>query len=125
MRAIEDPALVAELADRRIPLEICPVSNVATGVYEDVASVPLPALRDAGVVVTLNSDDPSMFDAWLTDVYVAARDAWQLTDAELADLARAAVAASFADDDVKSTVRTGIDAWLAAPVAPAHEPAVP
>ena len=47
VRAIEDPALVAELADRRIPL-ICPVSNVATGVYDDVASVPLPALRDAG-----------------------------------------------------------------------------
>jgi adenosine deaminase len=125
VRAIEDPALVAELADRRIPLEICPVSNVATGVYDDVASVPLPALRDAGVVVTLNSDDPSMFDAWLTDVYAAARDAWGLADAELADLAHAAVASSFADDDVKTTVRTGIEAWLAAPVAPAHEPAVP
>ena len=76
-------------------------------------------------MVTLNSDDPSMFDAWLTDVYAAARDAWRFTDAELADLARAAVTVSFADDDVKTTVNTGIDAWLAAPVVPAQEPAVP
>ncbi|HEV8088514.1 MAG TPA: adenosine deaminase [Actinomycetota bacterium] len=125
VRAVEDPALVAELADRRLPLEICPVSNVATGVYERIEDVPLLALRDAGVPVTLNSDDPTMFGGWLTDVYAAARDAWQLSDAELADLAHTAVQVSFADEDRKTLLRDGIDAWLAAPVAPAKAPAIP
>lgn len=125
VRASEDPALVAELADRRLPLEICPVSNVATGVYRRIEDVPLPALRDAGVPVTINSDDPTMFGGWLTDVYAAARDAWGLSDAELADLARTAVDVSFAEDDRKAALRDGIDTWLAAPVAPAEEPAIP
>jgi adenosine deaminase len=125
VRAIEDAALVTELADRRIPLEICPVSNVATGVYERIADVPLLALRDAGVPVTLNSDDPTMFDGWLTDVYVAVRDAWALTDEDLAGFARAAVDASFAEDERKAALRRDIDAWLASPVAPAEEPAIP
>jgi adenosine deaminase len=125
VRAIEDPAVVAELVDRRIPLEICPISNVATGVYERVGQVPLIALRDAGVTVTLNSDDPTMFDSWLTDVYAAARDAWDLDDTDLADLARAGVDASFADEDRKRALRADIGAWLTSPVAPAHEPAVP
>jgi adenosine deaminase len=125
VRAIEDAALVAELAERRIPLEICPVSNVATGVYDRIEDVPLIALRDAGVRVTLNSDDPTMFGAWLIDVYGAARDAWTLGDAELADLARASVDASFAADDRKHALRTEIDTWLAAPVAPSEAPAVP
>lgn len=125
VRAAEDRAVVELLAERRIPLEICPVSNVATGVYERIEDVPLLALRDAGVPVTLNSDDPTMFGARLTEVYAASRDAWALTDADLADLARAAVDASFADEDRKRAIGLGIDAWLAAPVAPAHEPAVP
>ena len=125
VRSIEDPSLVADLAARRIPLEICPVSNVATGVYDRIEDVPLLALRDAGVPVTINSDDPTMFGGSLTDVYAAVRDAWQLSDADLADLARTAVDASFAEEERKIALREGIDAWLATPVAPAHEPAVP
>ena len=73
VRAIEDPSLVEELARSRLPLEICPLSNVATGVYPDLGSHPFPALRDAGVVVTLNSDDPALFGGWLTEVYAVAR----------------------------------------------------
>ena len=72
-------------------------------------------LREAGVVVTLNSDDPPMFGAWLTDVYVAARAEWSLHDEDLAEIAGAGVRASFADDDVKAAVLGAIDAWLAAP----------
>jgi adenosine deaminase len=125
VRAIEDAALVAELADRRIPLEICPVSNVATGVYERIKDVPLIVLRDAGVPVTINSDDPTMFGGWLSEVYAAARDAWALTDEDLAGFARAAVDASFAEDERKIALRGEIDAWLATPVAPAEEPAIP
>ena len=113
VRSIEDRALVEHLTEVQIPLEICPVSNVATGVYPSLQAHPLPRLREAGVVVTLNSDDPPMFGAWLDDVYAAARDAWGYSDDDLAALARAGVAASFADADLKRDVLDGIDAWLA------------
>jgi adenosine deaminase len=121
VRAIEDPRLVEELARRAIPLEVAPISNVATGVFPSLAEHPLLALRDAGVVVTLNSDDPPMFGAWLTTVYEAAREAWRLDDDALADLARASVRASFADTESKDELLRGIDAWVFGdpPVAPA------
>src|SRR5207253_3535834 len=77
VRSIEDPRLVEELATRGIPLEIAPVSNVATGVYASLDDHPFRDLRDAGVAVTLNSDDPSMFGGWVDDVFRAARDAWR------------------------------------------------
>ena len=113
VRAIEDPRLVRELADRAIPLEVAPISNVATGVYRSLEDHPFMALLRAGVVVTLNSDDPSMFGAWLTDVFAHARDAWSLADEDLAEIARVGVRASFADDHVKGDLLAGIDAWLA------------
>lgn len=115
VRSIEDPRLVDELADRAIPLEVSPVSNVATGVYGSLAEHPFARLRDAGVVVTLNSDDPSMFGGWVDGVYVAARDTWGFTDDELAVLSATAVDASFADEDTKRKLRSGIEAWLATP----------
>jgi adenosine deaminase len=113
--AIDDPALVRELADRALPLEISPVSNVATGASASFESHPFMALRDAGVVVTLNSDDPPMFGAWLADVYERARDTWGLGDAELAELARTAVRTSFADEDRKRGILRDIDGWIGAP----------
>jgi adenosine deaminase len=114
VHAIDDPALVEELARSQLPLEVCPVSNVATRAYPDLATHPFPRLRAAGVVVTLNSDDPPMFGGWLSDVYEAARDAWALTDADVAAIARTSVDASFADDALKAGVRAGIDEWLVA-----------
>ena len=122
VRAIEDPALVAELVRTGLPLEICPLSNVATGVYPDLASHPFPALRDAGVVVTLHSDDPTMFGGWLSDVFARSQLAWELSDDDLADLARTAVRVSFADEATKATLLRDIDSWL---VASPPEPAVP
>jgi adenosine deaminase len=121
VRAIEDPALVAELARTALPLEICPLSNLATGVYPDLASHPFPALRAAGVVVTLHSDDPAMFGGWISDVYAAAKEAWGLTDDDLADLARTAVRVSFADDRTKTALLADIDDWLVtSPQGPAR-----
>jgi adenosine deaminase len=115
VRSIEDPALVAELAARAIPLEVCPISNVATGVFGSLAAHPFPRLREAGVVVTLNSDDPPMFGAWLTEVFEAARRAWGYEDHELAAIAADGVRASFADAERKAALVAEIDAWLAAP----------
>jgi len=114
VRSIEDPHLVEELATRGIPLEIAPVSNVATGVYASLDDHPFSRLRDAGVVVTLNSDDPSMFGGWVDGVFEVARDTWGLSDDTLAELAAAGVRASFADDGMKANLLAGIDAWLAA-----------
>ena len=115
VRSIEDPRLVEELATRGIPLEIAPVSNVATGVYASLDDHPFTRLRDAGVVVTLNSDDPSMFGGWVDDVFRAARDTWRFSDDVLAELAAAGVRASFADDTTKATLLAGIDEWLDRP----------
>ena len=67
VRAIEDPALVAYLAERRIPLDVCPSSNICLGVYPDLDAHPLRRLREAGVTMTINSDDPPLFNTSLND----------------------------------------------------------
>ena len=74
VRAVEDPALVAELAERGTVLEVCPTSNVVLGAYPSYAEHPFPVLRAAGVKVTLGSDDPPYWDASIRGEYdVAAR----------------------------------------------------
>lgn len=70
IRSIDDPQLIAYLRDHRIPLEVCPISNVRTGVVRDIAAHPIRLLDEAGVYVTINSDDPPMFNTTLTDEYL-------------------------------------------------------
>jgi adenosine deaminase len=113
VRSIEDPRLVGELAEREIPLEVSPISNVATGVYGSLDEHPFTRLREAGVVVTLNSDDPVMFGAWVDVVYRVAGDAWSLTDEELAAISATAIRASFADQETKRDLIVAIGDWLA------------
>src|SRR5215468_735164 len=72
VRCLEDPELVAELRDRQIPLEVCPTSNVCLGVAPSLAEHPLPRLLDEGLYLTINSDDPPMFNTTLTDEYLRA-----------------------------------------------------
>ncbi|MBO0726569.1 MAG: adenosine deaminase [Blastocatellia bacterium] len=72
VRCLEDPELVAELRDRQIPLEVCPTSNVCLGVAHSLDEHPLPRLLDEGLYVTINSDDPPMFNTTLTDEYLRA-----------------------------------------------------
>jgi aminodeoxyfutalosine deaminase len=112
-----DPALLAHLAERRIPLEVCPTSNVATRVVDRLEDHPLPAMVEAGVVVTVNSDDPPMFGTTLSGEYAVAADLLGLDERGVADLALAAVDASFAPDDVRRRLRAEIEAhhaaWLA------------
>ncbi len=115
IRALEDPALVAELRHRHVPLAVCPSSNVALGLVPSLAAHPLPALLAAGLVVTLNTDVPSATGATLPGEYAAVRDAFGWDDDVLAGLARAAVDASFAPADTRRRLHAGIDAWLAAP----------
>jgi adenosine deaminase len=69
VRCLEDGALVQELRERRIPLEVCPTSNVCLAVFSDLASHPLPRMIEQGLFVTINSDDPPMFNTSLTNEY--------------------------------------------------------
>jgi adenosine deaminase len=92
--AADDPALVERLARERIALTMCPLSNRELKVTPDLAQHPLKRLLDAGVPVTVNSDDPAYFGGYLADNYAAAHDALGLTRAELAQLARNSITAS-------------------------------
>ena len=96
---------MAVLAERGIPLEISPTSNLATRVVERIEEHPLRALRDAGVIVTINSDDPPMFNTTLNREYEIAADLLDLDQAGLGALAVAAVDASFAPEPVKARLR--------------------
>jgi adenosine deaminase len=104
VRAIEDPALVAELAERGIVLEVCPSSNVALGLYPTFADHPLGALRAAGVRVTLGSDDPPYFGCSIGSEYALAEQYQGLEEGQLLEITRHAVMAAFADDALKSAL---------------------
>jgi aminodeoxyfutalosine deaminase len=112
--AAQDPALLVHLAAEGIPLEVCPSSNVATRAVPSLAEHPLPTFVEAGVVVTINSDDPPMFGTTLNKEYDVAADLLGLDEAGVADLARAAVRASWAPDDVKVRIQGEIDAYAGA-----------
>jgi adenosine deaminase len=98
VRCEEDPALVARLAERQIPLTVCPVSNVKLRVFPDLASHNLKRLLDAGVCVTVNSDDPSYFLGYVNDNYAGCEEALGLTPEDLYRLARNSFTAAFLED---------------------------
>lgn len=109
--SVEDPALLEHLAEHRIPLEVCPSSNVATRAVESLEQHPLARLRDAGVVVTINSDDPPMFGTTLNAEYEIAADLLDLDARGVADLATTAVDVSFAPEGTKAQLHDEIQAW--------------
>ena len=111
VRAMEDPDLVARLAEERIPLTVCPLSNVRLKVFEEIARHPFKEMRDAGLLVTVNSDDPAYFGSYVNDNYRALRDTFELSEAELADLARNSFEASFLDDAEKQAYLREVDAY--------------
>jgi adenosine deaminase len=105
VRAIEDPALVAELAERRIVLECCPTSNVVLGVYPGYAEHPLPRLAAAGVRITLGSDDPPYFGATIGGEYEVAQAQLGFDEDDLKAITATAIDAAFCDDAVKCELR--------------------
>lgn len=115
VRSAEDPDLLARIVDAGVALEVCPVSNVALGVYSDLTSVPLPELMDAGATIALGADDPLLFGSRLAGQYSTMRAAHELTDEQLAALARMSVQASRAPEETKKSILEDVDAWLAAP----------
>lgn len=109
IRAVDDPRLLDVLAERGIALEVCPTSNLRTRVVDSWAGHPLRALLDAGVPVTLNTDDPAMFGTSLVDEYATAATALGLTRAELAAIARRGVDVSFMPVETKRRLLAEID----------------
>jgi adenosine deaminase len=112
VRSAEDPALLDRIVSAGIPLEVCPVSNVALGVYSDPSSVPLPQLMAAGATIALGADDPLLFGSRLAGQYASMRAAHDLTDEQLAELARMSFRASCAPSEVVGSALAEIDRWL-------------
>ena len=118
VRSAEDPELLERIVASGVALEVCPVSNVALGVYSDLSSFPLPTLLEAGATVALGADDPLLFGSRLLGQYAAMRAAHDLDDEQLAELARMSVRASSAPDDVRKRLIAGIQDWMAAESGP-------
>jgi adenosine deaminase len=101
VRAIEDPALVEELAERRIVLECCPTSNVVLDVFPSYEDHPLPRLVEAGVRVSLGSDDPPYFGASIGGEYAVCRERFGFDDERLRAITRTAIEAAFCEEKLK------------------------
>jgi adenosine deaminase len=114
VRAVEDPELVARLADEGIVCDVCPTSNVVLGLYPSIEEHAVGRLLEAGVPVTLNTDDPLLFGAGLLDEYDAVRRAFALDDEAVAAIARTSIEASGAPDGTKRGALAAIDTWLEA-----------
>lgn len=112
VRAVEDPKLLQRLVDDQVPLEVCPSSNVCTGVFATLEEHSLPALLAAGAFVTINTDDPPMFSTTLIDEYLRIASTFELDLATIARLVRNGVEASFLDPDSKTTIIEEIDRTL-------------
>lgn len=110
-RSLEDPELVARLAEAATCLTVCPLSNLKLCVVGDLADHPLRTMLDAGLVATVNSDDPSYFGGYVNANYLAVADALDLSRAELVTLARNSFTGSFLGDSDKAKHLAAIDAY--------------
>ncbi len=111
VRAIEDPQVVDLLVQRQIPLGICPTSNLVLGVYPAIAAHPIERLRQAGVAVSVNTDDPALLGTGLEHEYALCQKAFGWPDDVLRAVARTSIDASFANDDVKASLRDALGRW--------------
>jgi len=109
--SVQDPALVEYLAEHRIPLEVCPTSNIATRAVDALDNHPIRQLYDAGVDVTVNSDDPPMFNTTLNREYEIAARLLDLDERGIAELAKGAVHATFMPAHEKAALAREIDAY--------------
>ena len=100
-RALEDPELIERFAKEQIPLTVCPLSNLKLCVVQDIREHPLKRMLDAGLMATVNSDDPAYFGGYLLDNYSAVRDALKLDTEDIVTLAKNSITASFADEEEK------------------------
>ncbi len=95
VRSVDDPDLMEELREREIPLTVCPLSNLKLRVVEDLKNVPVRSFLEKGILVTLNSDDPSYFGGYINDNYLQTAEALQLSRNDIYTLAKNSFLASF------------------------------
>jgi adenosine deaminase len=112
VRSMEDPALVRRLAEDQIPLTVCPLSNVRLRVCDSMAAHPLPAMLDAGLRVSVNSDDPAYFGGYVAGNYIAVANGLGLDLPTLAEIARNSFRSSFLPDARKDAFVGEVDAYL-------------
>jgi adenosine deaminase len=110
VRAIEDPDLVRRIVDEDIVLELCTGSNIALGLYPDIASHPFRHLRDAGVRVTVSSDDPPYFGSSIGAEYGWLAEGQGLSHAALAQTTRTAIEVAFVDDETRRRLINRLEA---------------
>jgi len=117
IRCVEEPALVAELAERRVPLDICPTSNVVLGVVDELSAHPIEELRRAGVPVSVNTDDPLLYGIDLVTEYERCVSTFGWGPAELGAVARTSIESCFADPDRRAELLGQLDRFLGPEVA--------
>jgi adenosine deaminase len=105
VRAIEDTKLMKYLRDKQIPLEVCPTSNVCLKVFPSLAEHSLPQLQEQGLYVTINSDDPPMFNTTLTNEYIVGQKTWNWDRAMIEKLVLNAVEATLLTEKEKQDMR--------------------
>jgi adenine deaminase len=113
VRCVENPELVQRLAAERIPLTVCPLSNIKLCVFDRLEDHNLKDLLEAGLCVTINSDDPAYFGGYIGENFRATAGALALDLDQLEQLARNAVEAAFTGPDRKTELNAAIDAWRA------------
>jgi len=114
VRSEEDPALMERLAREKMPLTVCPLSNLKLCVVDDMAKHNLARLLRAGLVVTINSDDPAYFGGYMTDNYLAVAAALSLSRGEIVQLARNGIDASFLPAADKGRLTAELDQYASA-----------
>lgn len=120
VRAVEDPLLLAYLRERQIPLEVNPTSNVRLGVYPSLEQHPFPHLWRMGLYLTVNSDDPPLFETTLTDEYVRVAETFGLGWEDIKRLVLNAARAAFLPADEKADLVRRVEAGLRAVEAESH-----
>ncbi|MFI6043311.1 adenosine deaminase [Nocardia sp. NPDC051321] len=111
IRVLDDPALVQRLVRERIPLTVCPFSNVRLRVIDKLTDHPLRQMLELGLVATVNSDDPAYFGGYVQDNFDGIRDALNLTADHLRTLARNSFEASFIDEQTRARYLREVDAY--------------
>ncbi len=111
VRAVEDPDVMALLAERRIPLGVCPKSNLTLGLYRSLADHPIERLRRAGIAVSINTDDPALLGVTLAGEYESCAATFNWSSDDVRSLARTSIEASFAPVTVKHRLLAELTAW--------------
>jgi len=110
-RSLENPQLIAELVKRKMPLTICPLSNLKLKVVTDMTQHPLAEMLEKGIMATINSDDPAYFGGYMNENYIVVAEALKLSKVQIVGLAKNSFAASFLEDETKKEMIEKIEAY--------------